>query len=658
MTRTGRIGPVERERVQSRLDEKLPPCWIRREGERPPRVFDPPALLTAGVLGEVLEGNDFACVALSSRPSTLARRLLGGCLEHGVRTYLHAPTFGSSEDDRKLLGKTKQLLARTGGWLDCDLVIGGRGKSALLVLHAPSAVDIGWMRLSGDVSAAAFQVFLRAFWAAPYEALDGATFKPSLDAPFEVPEAPARFFSASPVAKEAAVAVVDSAVDLEALGVSKTACLFTPATASFALVRAVAQRAERLRFDDDLRLPALAAGEGFLSMVIGQGEMARPLRLELPEPSPATAKALAGLADAARTRFEADATVRGADGDVLLEDASFRTPLAEVPIDAGVVRAKSFAEIESASPTSFPPVDPLARQVRWRWKVLPPARPAKASAAKLVDAWKGFDTWFHSRRKKIEQDLEAVEADRGALEKTFEGFRSFFLGASRTTETLRQSLSAMAKDTPSGAGRLHALEVSDELGRLAGEVARLADGKVQTRRNEQERAERAAHDKRVQEARAALDEELSRKATLEADLAKIRERLSDAEKPADNSSGAKDADAKAAVKKLRADRHQTEQRLSAVQRRIDDREQQANAVFTFQEEPSPLLSKKKSGPLFVPTQAASAPPVPDEDLPAVGELIEVGAERMLAIETWEEVPDGEREANRLHARLVGPAEGK
>ncbi len=655
MTRTGKIGPVERERIESRLDETLPPCWIRREGAPLPAIFEPAEKLTPQVLAEVVGDGEFVCVALSSRSSALGRQLLAGCLERARRTYLHAPSFGASDEEKKQL-RSKHLLVRTGGGLDCDLVVGERGKHALLVLHAPGSLDVGWMRLSGEASAAAFQLFLQAFWSAPNEALGGTSFKPSLDAPCEVPAAPEEHLVQGKQpswANRATLAVAYGADDLEALGVTKTDCLLTPAMPSFAFVRTVEARAEKVRADDGLRLPPLVHGEEGLRLLVGRGEQGLPLVLELPSVTAGLDHALQELPGAARIRYEKAVKVGEADGDVLLENSSFRSPSDEVVVDAGAVRVGSFEEIETAGPVHLPAADPLSRQVRWHWRVLPPAPPANATEAKLVGAWRAFDAWVEARGRQIERDLTEFESDRGILEKSFDGFRSFFLGANRTATALRQSLADALREKPSAKGGAGAHQLREELDRIARETQRLGEEKARTRREEQERLQHETHEKRVGEARAAIEPELRCKAALEGEITALREQMAESEKAKDDS-----PDAKVAAKKLRSDLHQLEQKLSAVQRRIDDLERQASAEFVFEEEPRATLPKKKSGPAFVPTPAASAPPVPDEDLPSVGSLIEVGSERMLAIATWEEVANGQREAKRLTARLVGPVEEK
>ena len=47
--------------------------------------------------------------------------------------------------------------------------------------------------------------------------------------------------------------------------------------------------------------------------------------------------------------------------------------------------------------------------------------------------------------------------------------------------------------------------------------------------------------------------------------------------------------------------------------------------------------------------------MPERALPSLGELVEHGGKDYLVVQTWEEVAQGQREANRLQARLVAPA---
>ena len=653
MTRSGKIGPVERERILSRLDEPLPPCWIRRQGADPKPVFEPVASLNPVVLGEVLRGAEVACVSLSGRSSPVMRRLLAGCLEQRGRTYLQAPTFGASDDERRLLTKAQDLLVRTGGWLDCDLLVGGRGAAALLILHAPGALDVGWIRLSGEHASAVYQLFLRGFWSAPNESF-GTTGRPSLDPPFEIPPHPEKHLVAAKGKSsraKATVVVVHSGDEIDELAVSESSWLITPAAPSFAFVKGVAPRATNVAFDDVLRLPPLCVGPSTLSVIVGRTEDGDGLLLDLSSDRTGLSGRVVAFAEAARMRFQTQARVRDGHGDVLLENASFREPPIRVDVDAGLVRAASFGDVETAEPSTFPAVDVLAREVRWRWTVRPPSRPPNASSAKLVSAWSSFDAWVQGRTEQLKRDIESLAEDRTALEKSFDGFKSFFLGASRTTDGLRRSLAEIAARKPSLRGGAGSHELRGELERIAGEVARLTEGKAQTRRAELERQQRTEHERRVAEAASALAEELPRREALDAEVTKLRAQLAELGK-----TPAEADDAKAAAKKLRSDLHQAEVRLGAAQRRVTELEAKARAAFVFHEEPRSSLPQKKQGPAFVPTQASAAPPVPSEDLPSVGTLLEVGSERFLSITNWDEVEPGRLEAERLKAKLVGPAE--
>lgn len=114
-----------------------------------------------------------------------------------------------------------------------------------------------------------------------------------------------------------------------------------------------------------------------------------------------------------------------------------------------------------------------------------------------------------------------------------------------------------------------------------------------------------------------------------------------------------DSDWKARQRKLDDDLESVNREIARLNGSRSEHEQALKRPFTRRSKPV-NDAKRKGGKGFVPAPPKGTPGlrVPTEALPSVGELLEAGSDRFLAIDTWEQIDKGRAEAARLKARLV------
>lgn len=352
----------------------------------------------------------------------------------------------------------------------------------------------------------------------------------------------------------------------------------------------------------------------------------------------------------------------GPEGRLWLPDQSEpRALVTEQSLDAGVVAADSLRGAAACEPTSWPEPSPLALSARWRWRVAPPATPEGAKDDPLVDDWRAADRRFDERASALRGSLAELESHESALQSAFEGLRSALLGFGRSRSGLQRRLAALGAEVLSEKGPDGAREHLAGLAEVADEVTELTGRVADAEREEQETIERTRQEEQHTRAREEAEQ----------DLVVHEQGLAEAEKTRDEveielGSLASSSDAKLS-KKERKDRKAKRKQLGDQRTRLEGEvkllegriaEARATIARPFEYRPGKAKKKKhrRKGSLVPEPRKKAAIRVPGEALPAVGELLRAGEERVLAIRSWDDLDPGEREASRLNARLVADPE--
>jgi hypothetical protein len=179
-------------------------------------------------------------------------------------------------------------------------------------------------------------------------------------------------------------------------------------------------------------------------------------------------------------------------------------------------------------------------------------------------------------------------------------------------------------------------------------------------REDQEReAQRAAFDQKRREAEVQLAEGRRQLDDLLPQLTAKEEEKRQADQALHESP--RDKDLKARANLLSGELFRVEKQRKSLDASIKGAERTLLEEFEFR--PSrPSMPSSKDAPRgakgFIPEAPGKRDdPVPAEEPPSVGRLMQHKSERYLVISRWEELSQGERDAERLKARLVAPPEG-
>ena len=652
----GTILPVSRDRVLRRDDTRLPSAWVRRPVEAPD-------------LGKL----DWFC---EGRPSNSPRAPADGPL-----LVMLGPGDGPSETLRREAhaGRRVYLLVTPERALPSEVV---RAPAVLIRRCAAlpaSAILAGdkatlWLsarwrvQLDAAQARALRQVFLHLFWhEATEEAFSGvgkAVWGAASERPFDVAmpplDASVRLFDD----------VTSSRIERDLMHVKEGPSPKRAGTRGWLPVGpdhhgALAElvRAGTEVVWGDLDLPEMAlddeGGEIFLPAVDG-----RSLGLRLNS---------AQRAEGARILRQPAPWMFGVDLRIGAEDpakAEFWLPGEGAPrhleeeqsVDLGAITARSLGDFADTSPASLPQAQPLALSIRYRWRVLPPYPPSGALEDPLHRSWRDLDELYSARAEAVRGALEVAEQEAGRLT-ALSRLASQLLGFKRGRRAHEQELSELAGRRPSQVGPSDASELLSRLTEV--------ESKTQGHHEELAEAERKAREEEERERqetewRAAVDRAKRALPELREKLDVERGRLKDVLESLDNVEAEKANAGKRDKKKLRAqaarfgdDCKAVNKEIRRLEGEICANEQTIAEPFQFSP-PSAGLPRKKKAKLgrFIPkSTTTAAASVPDEALPAVGQLYRHKKQRYLVIPTWESWRPGVPEADRLCATLVAAKDG-
>lgn len=650
-------------RIVDRRDERLPTAWIRGA--------DTPVPTTTTLVADAgapiaWPGNTPTVIVMLSGRCASAERALDDAFAAGARAYVIAPE-GWGEGVRggpfARFPKAQVLVRRvarppaTAVW----------SPEHAWIWFGDDAAEPAWrMPLDAPQAAALRLACLRLFWHHGLDEgynRDGAVaFRPCGPRPFDVPEA----------RDDAALRITEGAIPLyeggaEAIVYTDAAATLPtraarvwcpPSGADHATLAHLAERGAEVVWapralprcfvgPTEARVTPMSARWSMsLKLTAAQRE---DLKVILRAPTP--------------WRFAREVSLReieaGADLRVQLAGSDSAVPLkVDEQLVAAEVRAPSLRACDEAAPTSWPTPGPLTLTAHWRWAVLPPTLPKGSKDDPLVEAWRQLDRDFATRSKAAVEALDRARQQKSTWAKTFEALKGALLGFDRTQGGLEQRLIALAEHVPSRAGPARARDLVGELAEVVKEVAafvRDVDAAEQKAREDKERAEKLAEFERRQKEDARARDERQK------DLDLHRKRLAALEAQAEALSTATEGESpeQAKDREVARKRNHDEQRslekfIKLLEGQVQDFDKALARTFVYR--PTPSKPGTPGGASFVPAAVQNELRPPTDALPSVGRLV-VAKQRYLAIQAWEDLDAGEREAARLNASLVADLEG-
>ncbi len=657
----GSIEALERSRDVDRRSARLPTAWVGGTPAQPP---------SGGKYLRPAAGND---TRLDGRSPVLAMlpRLDGPAYQavlraasEGARVYAVVAERG--DPPRMALLRERTVLVRMAEVVPATALLDDR--SGWIWCGADGAST--WrLELVGKQRHALRTLFLQLFWTrATRQLWRGGDEVRAIDAeppPFELPpppeDAPVRL---TEVEEEVVPAPTAELLHLAGRPPSTSGpsrLWAAPGGGDHQVLEALVREGTEV-VGGDLGLP-LAGVDGAGGWLIAQGHAAA-LSVDL---SAAQASDLRRVLEGAPTwRFAVGACLGDHARDrVWLRGASAaETPTELETIELPAVSSASLRAAASVVPSDLPDPSPLALTARYTLRVLPPLEPDGTSEASLVRAWRQVDADFHRRAHRLGVLLDEAEERQNGLLGAFARLKGAVRGFDRKRKKLIADAAALAEVAPSEQGPGEAVALRHQLESLEEQVAvlgsdldderrkaELEDAETQQRAEWEDRREQASQ--RLPRAKSELAAARQELAALEAELAALPA------SPAPVKGGKKrrkrtDAEVKRAALSDRIGKAQgTWDRYEGALERL---EATLAEEFVFAGPPPTATTPRTrgSGPRFVERSGAPAagPPLPGDALPSVGRLSEKGRQRFLVIERWEDLDEGEAEAERLGAGLV------
>lgn len=624
---TGPIRPLSKTRPEDRSDVAFT-MWERSTA---PASIDLPMRALSGLPASEVEaelrGAQTVLVAASSRfPGGLLDAALSAASP--CRTYLYAPN-----GQEGVLGVVKRanaaadrLLTRLGLDLPADWIVADGSRGWLFV--GPPAGDRRWaIPVTGPLATSLQRAFATLFWFhAAREALPDDSGRVAFRKPLPGPYADPGSEVALPVGRLVLdrplpdpVTEADFRVEPESPDLSSGVALLRPDWRDFSAARKAAAAGARVVWSDT-GLPRLSVSQRRAVARLQEGRVG--LELEWgPSEALDMLHRLHKAAAAPEWTFHVARRLRDVAGEVVLEvDGKIASIVPEVPIavDDVVAPLDRFPAVE---PPQLPAPPPLARKVVYAWQAVPEAAPAIARRAALVREWDAVDEYVRGRVDSLRSALEQQENEERSLLGRLARWFARPSAAEAGRAALFQELADLGEAPPS----IRPQEARTLLGRLAqveAEAVRLAD-------QVSEAADRAERDAADAEQRLAWEKRHQQAAN---ELRSAEERL--ATLPA-----AAEGDEKRGGE-LRRERTKLETRIASLRA-------SAGEPYAF----VPPAPRRRAAPVAT----ATAPPVPQEGPPEIGELVELGRERFLVIRTWEQLAPARDVAARLSARVVAPS---
>jgi hypothetical protein len=329
-----------------------------------------------------------------------------------------------------------------------------------------------------------------------------------------------------------------------------------------------------------------------------------------------------------------------------------------ISITSSVV-ASSLRTLNETEPLSFPPPHSLALSVVYTWTVEPPRIPKGSQKDPLYKKWEQFDKAWQARLKKLEEHLTLLPKDSSSpLSKAISWFGNALLGFQKKEEEILSRIEKIKSYLPSKGSTEETHTQIEELCKMEEEAASLLKDIEEKNHKAQEEAEeqkqREEHDLAIEVFQKQLQEEHSQLEEKDQELQKTKEELKKIDSPFHKD---EQTNTQSQKNKLLYDQKNTEKKIKEIRAKIEKLQAEIKKPFQFshsKEIKSPKFTERAqhSSLSSEKTSKFSLPEVPEETLPALGELRLHHDRRYLVIEKWEELEMGEKEAERLRAHIV------
>jgi hypothetical protein len=413
-------------------------------------------------------------------------------------------------------------------------------------------------------------------------------------------------------------------------------------------------------------------------------------------------------------QFHASRKLGEVVGSVLLEGTAGPAPIESAVVVTVPEIIAGLRAFDSAEPAGLPAAPVLARRVMYRWNVGPPLLPAGAREAEIVRSWKAVDEWALRRVDVLRQSLASLEREeRGTLDRLRQWWSGHDVIQGKRKRILEQ-LTELGETTPSKFV-VRAPALVRGLGEAGDDVRRLVESARGAREQAEEKAaeaeQRPIWQLRIDEAAAQLRENRAKLGALESEEATSSAEIALAEaaqkaaverlrEERRNRLAAQretlraelDAARTALNDAPRDQRKAPSQQVQELERRLAQVDREIAAAASWTPEPrdtageqarlqqaraareaarrtattlakeSRALEQRASEPFTFKTPKHLAPPpfpdldsapaLPVEAPPELGELFEHQKGRYLAVRTWEQVERAFPVAARLGAELV------
>jgi predicted nucleic acid-binding Zn-ribbon protein len=548
------ISPIELERLED-LSGQVLRLWELDEqppGSAPTMPWSPLEGFRADQLQAPLQGaSTFTVVCTSRRPRLVDDFVDWATRLAEARTYLVGPEewAGSPQGQALLKQGRPGLLVRLGAEPPGDWILADQGRSGWLMVGPPGAPRSWVLPLDAALARSLYEATTLLFWhhttreAVP-EPHKPARFVACLPSPFAPPDSHSvplphgglllRDGAEAPLLPNAEVTVAPEGVGIEG---APRLLVTPPAMETFDRMAALTDQGIQVVWFDQ-QLPRLAVSRERMVLALEEGVSRIHLHFNAQE-AIRTLQALDRCASRGAWRFHARRALREVRGQVRTAGApEARKVHDEVQRDLGDITANELASFDQTTPTGWPPAAELARQVRYRWRVVPPRPPAGHRPAQLCHQWSALDEFVARRVEQLRARMDKVEREEqeeGLLSR-LAGLLSRWTNVRSQRKRLKQAVDEIAEQKlskrPEEAQVLlqRLAEHEEALARLEGDCRRQVE--EEERRVEEER-QRKDHEAQVAQASARRDGVLARLAALRQELDSKRAELGAAKAEAD-----------------------------------------------------------------------------------------------------------------------------
>jgi hypothetical protein len=674
--------------VVDRRDEILEAVWDQRDGDT--GAFD----------SDVLERADNLCPVVTDLVETAETFVAAYCRDWTspfVEELISA--FGASRDQRLyLLGPSTvvpdtdalgaahaRILARRGADFPVDMLVADKGEAGRMVFDAQLEDHPGWViELDEYQSESAYHWFVHLFWDMADEEgseREGALeFRECEERPFDYAEPHTETLHFED--KTSFIDAVQKEDSLEHLHVQTDEVDEVPENSgqleSFALTPELEthEEAALLAMEGvdvwwtDLGVPDLAIGSTTGCIVVSHLDdfgSEKQLRLRLNyDQSRELLSSLRTAGSTPRWRLVAGPTKLGDfDGRVMTfgsEGPDEVSPRDVLELDD--IEADEIWKVQETEPQDWPEPPELTLEAEYQWRVVPPMVPESAQKADLVEAWEALEAEveeileeLQERLNELERESEDIRANYPDWEDDWEWFELERVKLRDTLDELRErnlgDSSAKARDT---VNKLESVQKDVR------ELKEKRDRKVEKAKREREKAQqRKEFEKRQEEKEQRLEE-------VEEQLRERRRRFETVETELSNIEEAEDSDGDMQVKRGRFEDEydELERKISELETKKKRLESELDEEFEF-DPPEEMyldggeLEGGSDDNIYIEVYEEQESDeiessVPEEALPAVGNLMVDDDRRFLVVEKWKDVEEGRREAERLDAKLVASRE--